>query len=281
VVGGGERYQARTAVFAGEGEVNVFRFQKILMTAEVVREGAGGDAGDADFEEEVGGCARPGGLATEERSDGVENGRGWSFVEGVDDGFRVIRESGSGPVGGVGVSRRGVEARGGEVSESGADGVAKRGENFGAEGFELGPEIGFCAACGGGKRREADGDCTSSQSFIGIPAAGGGDEDGAVKFDWERLAGVTLFMQEEGGAGGESAQGGGKARANGASVIEGENPIVLGDGEQFLHGGGKGEKRSGRGIDEGADHAGGGGLAAGGWTVENENGMRAGGVKSG
>ena len=102
-----------------------------------------------------------------------------------------------------------------------------------------------------------------------------------MKFDGERLAGVTSFVQEEGGAGGEAAQGVGKTRANGASVIEGENPIVLGDGEQFLHGARKSEKRSSRGIDEGADHAGGGGLAAGGRPVENENGMRADGVKSG
>ena len=100
-----------------------------------------------------------------------------------------------------------MEARGGHVSESGGDGVAKRGEKFGAERLELGPKIGFCAACGCGEGREADGDGTSSQSFIGIPAAGGGDEDGAVKFDGERLAGVTLFVQEEGGAGGEAAQG--------------------------------------------------------------------------
>ena len=91
-------------MFTREGEVNVFRFQKIFVAAEVVRECISGDAGDADFEEEVGGCARPGGLAIEERGDGVENGRGWSFVEGVEDGFRVIRESGSGPVGEAGVS---------------------------------------------------------------------------------------------------------------------------------------------------------------------------------
>ncbi len=36
-VGGGERDLARTAVFAGEGEVDVFRFEKILMAPEVVR----------------------------------------------------------------------------------------------------------------------------------------------------------------------------------------------------------------------------------------------------
>jgi len=37
VVGGSERDQARTAVFAGETEQNVFRFQKTLMAAQVVR----------------------------------------------------------------------------------------------------------------------------------------------------------------------------------------------------------------------------------------------------
>ncbi len=86
-------------------------------------------------------------------------------------------------------------------------------------------------------------------------------------------------MQEESGSGGEAAQGAGEARANGTDVIEGENPIVLGDGEQVLHGVRERERRSSRRIDEGAEHAGRSGLAAGGWTVDNENGMRAGGVE--
>ncbi|HWY48000.1 MAG TPA: hypothetical protein VNX70_11495 [Bryobacteraceae bacterium] len=102
-----------------------------------------------------------------------------------------------------------------------------------------------------------------------------------MKFDRERLAGVTFFVEEESGSGGEAAQGVGEARANGAGVIEGENPIVLSDGEQFSYRAGNGEERSGGGIDQGAEHAGGGGLAAGGCTVENENGMRAGGAKGG
>jgi len=96
LVGGDERDQARTAVFTREGEMDVFRFQKILVAAEVVREcvrgNGGGDAGDADFEEEVGGCSGPGGSIFEQRGDGVEKRRGWSFVEGVDDGVGVIWE---------------------------------------------------------------------------------------------------------------------------------------------------------------------------------------------
>ena len=73
----------------------------------------------------------------------------------------MIWESGGSPVGEVGVPWGRVEACGGDVSESAADGVAKRGENFGAEGFELGPEVGFGAGCGGGEGREADCDGTS------------------------------------------------------------------------------------------------------------------------
>jgi hypothetical protein len=51
VVGGNERNQTRTAVFTRESDVDIFRFQKILVAAEVVRKCMGGDAGDADFEE--------------------------------------------------------------------------------------------------------------------------------------------------------------------------------------------------------------------------------------
>jgi hypothetical protein len=122
----------------------------------------GGDAGDADFEEEVGGRAGPGGSVFQERGDGVEDRRGWGFVESVDDGFGAIRESGNGPMGGVGVSRGGVETRGGMVGEGGAGAVAEGGEDLGAYGFELSPEIGFGAEGGSAERREADGDGTSS-----------------------------------------------------------------------------------------------------------------------
>ena len=160
-MGDGERYEARTAVFAGEGELNVFRFQKILMAAEVMREDMRGDAGDADFEEEVGGGTGPSGSVFQERCDGVQDRRSWGFVKSANDGNCAIRESGRCPMGGIGVSRRRVEARGGVVGKSGAGGVAEGGEDLGAYGFEFGPEIGFGAAGGGGERRKADGDSTS------------------------------------------------------------------------------------------------------------------------
>ena len=102
-----------------------------------------------------------------------------------------------------------------------------------------------------------------------------------MEFKGERLARVAFFVKEEGGTGGEAAERGGEARANGSGVIEGENPVVLGDGEQFRSGVGKGKERSSGGIDEGAEHAGGGGLAAGGRTVENKNRMRTGGAECG
>ena len=62
------------------------------MAAEVMREDMRGDAGDADFEEEVSGRAGPGGSVFQQRREGVEKRRGWSFVEGVDDGVGVIWE---------------------------------------------------------------------------------------------------------------------------------------------------------------------------------------------
>ena len=58
-VGGGERYQARAAVFAGEGHGDVLGSQVGFVAAEVVGEGWCGDGGDGDFVEEVGGCAGP------------------------------------------------------------------------------------------------------------------------------------------------------------------------------------------------------------------------------
>jgi hypothetical protein len=62
-----------------------------------------GDAGDADFVQEVGGGTGPGGSGFEEREDGVEDRSGWNFIESVDDGLCLIGERGSGPVGGVGM----------------------------------------------------------------------------------------------------------------------------------------------------------------------------------
>ena len=87
------------------------------------------------------------------------------------------------------------------MSERGAGGLAERTEDLGANGFELSPEIGFDAACGSREGREADGNGPGAQRFIGIPARGGGDEDGTVEFNGERLARVASFAMEEGGAG--------------------------------------------------------------------------------
>jgi hypothetical protein len=152
---------------------------------------------------------------------------------------------------------------------------------LGAQRFEFSPEIRFGAACGGGEGLEADGDGTGGQGFVGIPVRRGGDDDGTVELDGERLARVTFFAMEEGGSGGQAAEAVGEARANGSGVIEGENPVVLGGSEKFSCRAGEGEEGSGRGIEQGAQHAGGGGFAAGGRAVENQNGMRADGAKGG
>ena len=118
---------------------------------------------------------------------------------------------------------------------------------MGAKRLEFRPEIGFGAA--GGERCEVDGDDAGGQGFAGVPARGGGDDNGAVDFERERLASVPFFALEEGRTGGETAESIGEAGADGAGVVEGENPVVLGDGEQFLRRVGKREKRGGGGID--------------------------------
>ena len=71
------------------------------MAAEVVGQGGGGDGGDGDFVEELGGCAGPMGSFVEKGGDGVQNGRGWVPVQGCEDGLFLIRESSDGPLSGI------------------------------------------------------------------------------------------------------------------------------------------------------------------------------------
>ncbi len=47
----GQGDPAGTGVFAGEGDLDVLRCQEVLVLTEVVGQGMGGDAGDADFVE--------------------------------------------------------------------------------------------------------------------------------------------------------------------------------------------------------------------------------------
>jgi hypothetical protein len=251
-------------------------FQVVLVTAQVVREGMGGDAGDADFEEEVRGCAGPLVSFREEGSDGFEGGRCRDFVERLDDGLFLIGEGGDGPAGGVGefwMLLAGVlwcgEGFGGGIAQGGQDGWAS--------GFEFFPEVGFSAAGFSSQRGQLDGEDSFGQGFAGIPAGRGGDDDGAVEFFDHVLALVAFFTMTNGCAGGQAAERVRYGLAHGAGLIEGQNPVVLGDVQEFWLGMGKRKERGFRGIDQIAEHAGGGGFAGGGRAVENEDGVRAGG----
>src|SRR5437764_472405 len=88
---------------------------------------------------------------------------------------------------------------GGLVGKRGTGGLAERTEDLGAKRFEFSPEIGFGAACSGVEGRETDGDGTGCQGLVGIPVRRGGDDDGTVELDGERLARVTSVAMEEGG----------------------------------------------------------------------------------
>jgi hypothetical protein len=148
-------------MLAGEADLDARRLQKNLVAAEVVRQGVGGDAGDADFVKQVGGGTGPGGLVFEKRGNGVDDGCGWSFVQGVRDGFGLPGERGSGPICGVGMERRVVEGGSSEVRKTSAGSGTELGEDFGALRFEFGPDVGLGSAGGGGDRGEADGNDAS------------------------------------------------------------------------------------------------------------------------
>ena len=68
------------------------------MAPEVVGEGWGGDGGDGDFVEEVGGGPGPLRRGFQKCGDGFEDRRGWSLVQSVQDGPFTFWEGGDGQV---------------------------------------------------------------------------------------------------------------------------------------------------------------------------------------
>lgn len=144
---------------------------------------------------------------------------------------------------------------------------AEGGQDCGAGGFEVLPEAGLGAA--GLRRREADGDDALGERFVGVPGRRGGEQDGAVDFIDGVLTLIAFFAMADGGAGSETAERVRDGLADAADLVEGENPVVLREGEELVFGGRERMERCGRGIDEGAKHAGCGGFARGRRAVED------------
>jgi len=153
-------------------------------------------------------------------------------------------------------------------------------------GVEIAPETGFGAAAVGRDRRQGDGDGAGGQ--VGRweeSGAGGiqghGEDDGALQGEAHGLAVVAALAQGEASAGGETAEGGGEAAGQGGEVIEGQDAVVEGQGEELMVGRGERGERAGGGVNERTEEAGGGGLAAGGRSLEDEEGVGAGGAEGG
>src|SRR5882724_12788297 len=71
-------------------------------------EAGGGDGGDTNFVEKVGGSAGPLRSPFHQGGDGFQDWRRWVFVEGVKDGLAMGGECGNGPLGGIRGSGQGA-----------------------------------------------------------------------------------------------------------------------------------------------------------------------------
>jgi hypothetical protein len=125
-----------------------------------------------------------------------------------------------------------------------------------------------------GEWREGDGKGAGGQIGRGRPAVGDGEDDGALEEELERLAVAWLAVGDTDAAG-EAAEGVGDLRGEGGDVVEGEDPVEAGEGEELAGGGGKRGEGRGGGIDDRPEDAGGEGFAAAGRTTEDEDGIGA------
>jgi len=96
-----------------------------------------------------------------------------------------------------------------------------------------------------------------------------------------RLGRAGLLTEREACAGGEAAEGVGETGREGGDVVEGEDPVVAGEGEEVADGGRDGGERHRGGIDQVTEDAGGEGFAGAGRALEDEEGIRSGGAEGG
>jgi hypothetical protein len=98
----------------------------------------------------------------------------------------------------------------------------------------------------------------------------------------EGLGGAARDLADSGPeAGAEAAEGVGEGPGEFRNVVEGEDPVVACEGLEIADRGGSGTKGGGAGVDQGAENAGGEGLARGGRTLKDEDGERSIGAKGG
>src|ERR1035437_9081625 len=125
-----------------------------------------------------------------------------------------------------------------------------------------------------GEWRGGGGKGAGGQIGRGGPAIGDGEDDGALEEELERLR-VAWLAVGHADAAGQAAEGIGDLRGESGDVVEGEDPVEAGEGEELAGGGGKRGEGRGGGIDDRPEDAGGEGFAAAGRTTEDEDGIGA------
>ena len=106
-------------------------------------------------------------------------------------------------------------------------------------------DFGLGAARGIGEWREGDDEGSGGEIGRRRPAIGDGEQDGSLDEKLERFAFALLTVGDTDAAG-EAAEGVGELRGKAGDVIEGEDPVEAGEGEEFAGAGRKrGEGRSG------------------------------------
>ncbi len=143
---------------------------------------------------------------------------------------------GNGPGEGVGVAGRGREGRGGgceDLRDGRVDGAEDLREGLKQDAVH----VAFGKARGVVERRHGDGEGAGSDFGWRRPGIGGGEEDGAPEEELHVFEGAG-FADGDAGATGKLAEGGGDGRGDGADVVEGEEPVLAGEGEEFAGGGG-------------------------------------------
>jgi len=235
--------------------------------------------------QEFGGAAGPLAALLDEGADGFDDRVGrrrWS--EGLMHflfGTAKRGAGGHGPSERVGAFSRG-QVHLGEARESGANGGAEGSENGWPSLVESGEEGGFGNATGRREGRKSDNEGALGEVGRTGPSGGDVEEHGALVVLQQRLgSGPGGLVGGCAETGGEAAEGIGEGRGEGGDVVEGEDPVVAGEGEEIADGGGDGGEGRGAGIDEIAEEAGGEGLAGGGGTLEDEEGVGSMGAEGG
>ena len=220
----------------GEGEEELTEFGG---------EGAGTGANGQDLNE-FGGGTDPAEVGLKEGLHFIyERVRGRWEIEGglhLERGGIEGAGGGLGPGEGAGVAGGGGgDGRGRTGGQGAGDRGAENAEDSGIDLLQAGGDLGFGAVGTGGKGREGNDEGAAGEVGGRHPILVHGKENGAFEPELEWFGGAGLAAGDA-GAGGEAAEGGDDFGGQVPDVIEGEDPVLAGAGEEVAGRGGEGAK---------------------------------------